>query len=60
MLSNIKAIVPENLIFLAKKTPNMPVAIICAHHKSSMDSTNQACELGLINPLLIGKNELIH
>ena len=59
MLSNIKAIVPENLIFLAKKTPNMPVAIVCAHHKSSMNSAKQACELGLIDPIFIGKKELI-
>ena len=59
MLSNIKAIVPENLIFLAKKTPNMPVAIICAHHESSMDSAKQACELNLIEPIFIGKKELI-
>ena len=58
MLSNIKAIVPENLIFLAKKTPNMPVAIVCAHHKSSMNSAKQACELGLIDPIFIGKKEL--
>jgi phosphate acetyltransferase len=59
MLSNIKAIVPENLIFLAKKTPNIPVAIVCAHHESSMDSSKQACELGLIDPIFIGKKELI-
>ena len=59
MLSNIKAIVPESLIFLAKKTPNMPVAIVCAHHESSMDSAKQACGLGLINPIFIGKKELI-
>ena len=42
MLSNIKAIVPENLILLAQKTPNMPVAIVCAHHKSAIDSAKQA------------------
>ena len=59
MLSNIKAIVPENLIFLAKKTPKMPVAIVCAHHESSMDSSKQACELGLIDPIFIGKKKLI-
>ena len=59
MLSNIKAIVPENLIFLAKKTPNMPVAIVCAHQESSIDSSKQACELGLIDPIFIGKKELI-
>ena len=59
MLSNIKAIVPENLIFLAKKTPNIPVAIVCAHHESSMDSSKQACDLGLIDPIFIGKKEFI-
>ena len=59
MLSNIKAIVPENLIFLAKKTPNIPVAIVCAHHESSMDSSKQACKLGLIDPIFIGKKKLI-
>ena len=59
MLSNIKAIVPENLIFLAKKTPNIPAAIICAHHKSSMDSSKQACDLGLIDPIFIGEKNLI-
>ena len=59
MLSNTKAIVPENLIFLAQKTPNIPVAIVCAHHLSSMKSAKQANELGLINPTFIGKKDLI-
>lgn len=59
MLSNNKAIVPENLILLAKKTPNMPVAIVCAHHESSMDSSKQACQLGLIDPIFIGRKDLI-
>jgi len=59
MLSNTKAIVPENLIFLAQKTPNIPVAIVCAHHKSSMESAKQATDLSLINPTFIGKKELI-
>ncbi|MDC0226491.1 bifunctional enoyl-CoA hydratase/phosphate acetyltransferase [Alphaproteobacteria bacterium] len=59
MLSNNKVIVPENLINLAQKTPNMPVAIVCAHHASAMDSSKQACELGLINPVFIGKKEYI-
>ena len=59
MLSNNKAIVPENLIFLAQKTPNIPVAIVCAHHTSSMESAKQACDLGLIDPIFIGKKELI-
>jgi len=59
MLSNTKAIVPENLIFLAQKTPNIPVAIVCAHHASSMESAKQARDLGLIDPTFIGKKELI-
>ena len=59
MLSNTKAIVPENLIFLAQKTPNIPVAIVCAHHASSMESAKQASDLDLIVPTFIGKKELI-
>ena len=47
MLSKIKAIVPENLIFLAQKTPNMPVAIVCAHHKSSMESSKRSMQTRL-------------
>ena len=59
MLSNTKAIVPENLINLAQKTPNMPAAIVCAHHVSTMESAKQASDLSLINPIFIGKEELI-
>ena len=59
MLSSIKAVVPKNLIFLAQKTPNIPVAIVCAHHKTSMESSKQACDLGLINPIFVGKKDLI-
>ena len=59
MLSNTKAIVPENLIALAQKTPNVPVAIVCAHHPSSMESAKKGCDLDLIDPTFIGKKELI-
>ena len=59
MLSNTKAIVPENLIFLAQKTPNIPVAIVCAHHASSMESAKKATDLNLIVPTFIGKKKLI-
>ena len=51
MLSNIKAIVPENLIQIAKKTPKVPVAIVCAHQESVIESAKQACDLNLIDPL---------
>ena len=59
MLSNTKAIVPENLIALAQKTPNVPVAIVCAHHPSSMESAKKGFDLDLIDPTFIGKKELI-
>ena len=53
MLSNIKAIVPENLIQLSKKTPKVPVAIVCAHQESVIESSKQACDLNLIDPILL-------
>ena len=59
MLSHKKIVVPENLISLAKKTPSVPVGIVCAHHQSSMESSKQAYELGLINPTFIGKMDSI-
>ena len=59
MLSKIKAIVPENLISLAKKTPNVPVAIVCANHASSIKSTKEAYDLNLIEPIFIGQKETI-
>ena len=61
MLSNIKAIVPENLIQLAKKTPKVPVAIVCAQQESVIESAKQACDLNLINPIFIGiKSQIIN
>ena len=59
MLSTIKAIVPENLIFLAQKTPKIPVVIVCAHHASAIESAKQACDLNLIEPIFIGEKTLI-
>ena len=60
MLSNAKAIVPENLILLAQKTPKIPVAIVCANHSSSIESTKEACEMNLIDPIFIGRENEIH
>lgn len=61
MLSNIKAIVPENLIQLSKKTPKVPVAIVCAHQESVIESAKQACDLNLIDPIFIGiKSQIIN
>ena len=59
MLSKLKAIVPENLISLAKKTPNIPVAIVCANHSSAIESAKEACDLNLINPVFIGQENEI-
>ena len=51
MLSKLKAIVPENLILLAKKTPKIPVGIVCANHKASIESAKEACDMDIINPI---------
>lgn len=59
MLSKLKAIVPKNLIFLAKKTPNIPVAIVCANHSSSIKSAKEASSMNLINPIFIGQENAI-
>ena len=59
MLSQKKIVLPENLINLAKKIPFVPVGIVCAHHQSSMLTSKQAYELGLINPTFIGEINLI-
>ena len=59
MLSRKKIVVSENLINLAKKTPSVPVGIVCAHHQSSIISSKQAFDLGLINPTFIGEMSLI-
>jgi len=54
MLSQNKAVVPENLISLAKKTSQMPVGIVSAHQTAAMESAKQAFELNLIIPIFIG------
>ena len=59
MLSKLKAIVPENLILLAKKTPKIPVGIVCANHKASIESAKAACDMDIINPIFIGEENKI-
>ena len=59
MLSNSKAIVPENLISLAKKTPRIPVAIINANHHSTIESAKEAYNLDLIDPIFVGNKNAI-
>ena len=51
--------IPDNLISLAQSTAPMPAAVVCAHHKSTMESAKQAVEYQLIKPILIGNKKLI-
>ena len=60
MLSKKNIIIPVNLINLAKKTPSVPVGIVCANHKSTMNSLKKAYEIGLINPIFIGQKKSIN
>ena len=59
MLSKLKAIVPESLISLAKKTPKIPVGIVCANHSASIESAKEACDINLIDPIFIGQEDRI-
>jgi phosphate acetyltransferase len=60
MLTKKEALIPNNLISLAIKTPDIPAGIVCADHNSSMDSAKKAVELNLIKPIFIGnKNAII-
>ena len=59
MLTKLKAIVPENLISLAKKTSKIPAAIVCANHSSSIESAKEACCMDLIEPIFIGETNAI-
>ena len=59
MLSKLKANVPKNLISLAKKTPKIPVAIVCANHSASINSAKEASNMDLIDPIFIGEKNII-
>ena len=47
--------IPENLINLASKSPNVKAAVVCADQKSILNAINESIKLNLINPILIGK-----
>ena len=59
MLSKLKAIVPQSLISLAKKTPKISVGIVCANHSASIESAKEACDINLIDPIFIGQEDKI-
>ena len=52
--------IPENLINLASKSPNVKAAVVCADQKSILNAINESIKLNLINPILIGKKNNIH
>ena len=54
MLTNKEAQIPNNLLSLAKKTPNVNAGIVCADHDTSMESAKKAVGLNLIKPIFIG------
>ena len=58
MLSKLKAIVPNNLLALAKKTPKIPVAIVCANHSSTIESAKEACDMDLFDPISVSYTHL--
>ena len=60
MLQSKEAQIPNNLISLAKKTPNLSAGIICANHDSSIESAKKSVELNLINPIFIGNKQEIN
>ena len=55
MLTSKDAIIPTNLLSLAKKTPAVASGIVCADHDTSMESAKKAFELNLIKPIFIGE-----
>ena len=60
MLQSKEAQIPNNLISLAKKTPDISAGIICANHDSSMESAKKSVELNLIKPIFIGNKQEIN
>ena len=59
MLSNKEPQIPNNLLSIAQKSPNLSAGIICANHDSSMESAKKSVELNLIEPIFIGDKNAI-
>jgi len=60
MLQSKEAQIPNNLLSLAKRTPNLSAGIICANHDSSIESAKKSVELNLIKPIFIGNKQEIN
>ena len=59
MLSNKEIVCPEQLIKLAKTKGPIKVVIVNAGKAVSIESTKQAVEEGLIDPIFIGDQKII-
>ena len=59
MLSNKEIICPEQLIKLAKTKGPIKVVVVNAGKAVSIESTKQAVEEGLIDPILIEDQKII-
>ena len=59
MLSNKEIICPENLIKIAKTKGPIKVVIVNAGKAVSIESTKQAVDKGLIDPVFIGDENII-
>ena len=59
MLSNKKIVCPDQLLKLAKKKGPIKVVIVNAGKALSIESTKQAVDEGLINPIFIGDEKII-
>ena len=59
MLSKKKIICPENLLKIAKTIGPIKVVIVNANKAVSIESTKQAVDAGLIDPIFIGDESII-
>ena len=59
MLTLKEAQIPDNLLSIAKKTPDLSAAIICADHDSSIESAKKSVQMNLIKPIFIGNKRII-
>ena len=59
MLSNREIVCPEKLIRLAKTKGPIKVVIVNAGKAVSIESTKQAVEEGLVDPIFIGDQKII-
>ena len=59
MFPNNKTSVPDNLIKISKNKGRVRACIVFSHDYSTLTSAKNAYDLGLIEPVFIGKKEII-